>query len=641
MRAARGSDVTLPAESEAGDDVRVAERDEAAEHVSEPPDDDSASIVEDAISTAFTCANWALQVVVAITLSESAVLGAGRYTWVSAFVVAPLVANVCAIICWLLYSPAKGFLRKLEREPDAQVLVLLLGTISTDALALLSAHDEDRAIVRTLGLLSNFLADIPFFAIELHLVLAGFSTPVLVASLALNFVSIGVKLTRNWIIALLSYNRWRRFGRVRALSRGIAQNFHMEDALSLPCSLAFWLFALVFTAAISTRPLLTAQLAPALDKLPRGEWERELVRCYYGAVAAFFLNATANGTLWTAYLANPRFSHEWLLKSPLLSAAIATVGLVDGCALNAFTQNAMWHARVLANGMLVRLLAFDFPILVIAWRVHVTLRSDACDADVRCAAFARAQAQPFVASLPAVAMICVWWKVYRLLVCHVTRGTHGGDDGLEWRGACAEPAARARAPRARAVCARAARHAQQQPIDGARVGAAPLRRAPPRRCAAAAPLRGCGVRAHNRRRRRRRRPRHGRARRGSGCDGGGERRARGARLGVRSAARARSLATAAARCDHAKGAREPSAPAGGRARRGIWAHAAAQQPHDVPPLRRGRDARLGARGGGRATAAAAARPRRALCAAERRGAQATRALDGRGGRGGARRRRAR
>ncbi|KAG8465545.1 hypothetical protein KFE25_002852 [Diacronema lutheri] len=439
MRAARGSDVTLPAESEAGDDVRVAERDEAAEHVSEPPDDDSASIVEDAISTAFTCANWALQVVVAITLSESAVLGAGRYTWVSAFVVAPLVANVCAIICWLLYSPAKGFLRKLEREPDAQVLVLLLGTISTDALALLSAHDEDRAIVRTLGLLSNFLADIPFFAIELHLVLAGFSTPVLVASLALNFVSIGVKLTRNWIIALLSYNRWRRFGRVRALSRGIAQNFHMEDALSLPCSLAFWLFALVFTAAISTRPLLTAQLAPALDKLPRGEWERELVRCYYGAVAAFFLNATANGTLWTAYLANPRFSHEWLLKSPLLSAAIATVGLVDGCALNAFTQNAMWHARVLANGMLVRLLAFDFPILVIAWRVHVTLRSDACDADVRCAAFARAQAQPFVASLPAVAMICVWWKVYRLLVCHVTRGTHGGDDGLEWRDAQLQP----------------------------------------------------------------------------------------------------------------------------------------------------------------------------------------------------------
>ncbi|KAJ1623612.1 hypothetical protein T492DRAFT_883286 [Pavlovales sp. CCMP2436] len=158
------------------------------------------SSVEDVASTLFTCANWVLQVVVVVYLNESAEMGAGNYTWVSTFVAAPLAANIVAVICWLLYSPAKGFLRKLESEPDVQ--------------------DEDRAIVRTLGLISNFLADIPFFAIELNLILSGSRSPLLVA---------------------------------------------------IPYALAFWLVSLFFTAMLSTQPLFEPRLAPGLESLG-AEW---------------------------------------------------------------------------------------------------------------------------------------------------------------------------------------------------------------------------------------------------------------------------------------------------------------------------------------------------------------------------------
>lgn len=422
LRNNRASDMTEVPDEEAPELPTV---DDAAAAV-----EDRASTVEDVASVMFTCANWGLQVYVAVMLNEDLVLGVGKYAWVSAFVAVPLAANICAIVCWLLYSPAKGFLRRFEREPDAQVLVLLLGTISTDALALLSEHDQDRAIVRTLGLISNFLADIPFFAIELQLILSGNASRVLIASCVLNLLSIAFKLTRNWIILILSYNRWWRYRRVRVSTLRIAQNLRVEDALTLPLSLAFWLLCVFFTAAISTRPLPSAQLAPALGEL-HTDWERELVRCYIAAVCAFFVNAAANGLLWTGYLRNPRFGHEWMLRRPLLCALVGVTGLVDSGALNALTQNAMWHERVLANGLLARLLAFDFPLLLISWRVFALLTSAQCLAERECAHFAGASASAWLTAMPTCAMAAVWWKVYRLLVSHVTQGALA-DVSLSW-----------------------------------------------------------------------------------------------------------------------------------------------------------------------------------------------------------------
>lgn len=209
------------------------------------------------------------------------------------------------------------------------VLLLLVGTVSTDALVFLSNADQDRAIVRCLGLLSNLLADVPFFVLEMGLILEGRANAAIIASAMLNLLSIAFKLMRNWIILVLARNRWWRFRHVRTCTRPVCRNFRAEDFFSLPLTMGFWLLAIFYAAVLARLPLYTLQLSPMLSDNAE-PWERTVAQAYYAVLVLFMVNTVVNFWSWTSYLANPRFSHSWMLENPLLTAFIGVLGLVDG-----------------------------------------------------------------------------------------------------------------------------------------------------------------------------------------------------------------------------------------------------------------------------------------------------------------------